>query len=87
VKLVATWWRRNRQVAPTLFDDELHAAVETLKLQPMLGPVYRAVDGEVVRRVLLPKTAQHLYYVVDETNGMVVVYTVWGARRGRGPKL
>jgi plasmid stabilization system protein ParE len=70
-----------------LFDDELHEAVETLKQQPTIGAVYQAVDGEVVRRLLLPRASQHVYYAVDEAKGVVTVHTVWGARRGRGPKL
>jgi hypothetical protein len=49
--------------------------------------VYRTLDGEVVWRLLLPKCAQHVYYAVDEASGEIVIYTVWGARRGRGPKL
>lgn len=87
VKLVATWWRKNRSSAPTLFDDELDAVIETLKNQPMLGAEYQVRGGEIVRRTLLKKSAQHVYYSVDETNGVIVIYSVWGARRGRGPKL
>ena len=86
VKLVATWWRRNRQAAPMLFEDELKGVVERLKQQPTLGGVYQTVDGEVVRRALLPRTAQHVYYAVDEANDIIIIHTVWGARRGR-PKL
>ncbi len=70
-----------------LFDEELHSAIETIQAQPSIGGVYRTVEGEVLRRVLLPKTAQHVYYAVDEANEIVIVYSVWGARRGRGPRL
>jgi plasmid stabilization system protein ParE len=70
-----------------LFDDELRYAIETLREQPTIGAVYRTVDGEVVRRLLLPKTAQHVYYAVDDANGIIIVHSVWGARRGRGPRL
>ena len=87
VKLVAMWWRRNRPSAPTLFDDELNAVVEALKNQPALGAEYQMRGGDIVRRTLLKKSAQHVYYSVDETNGVIVIYSVWGARRGRGPKL
>jgi plasmid stabilization system protein ParE len=87
VKLVATWWRKNRPSAPTLFDDELDAMIEMLKNRPTLGVVYQMRGGEIVRRTLLKKTAQHVYYSVDDANGVIVIYSVWGARRGRGPKL
>jgi plasmid stabilization system protein ParE len=87
VKLVATWWRKNRPSAPTLFDDELDAVIEMLKSPPMLGAEYQMRGGEMVRRALLKKSAQHVYYSVDEANGVIVIHSVWGARRGRGPKL
>ena len=87
VKLVATWWRKYRPSAPTLFDEELDAVIEMLQNQPMLGAEYQTRGGEIVRRTLLKQSAQHVYYSVDETNGVIVIYAVWGARRGRGPKL
>jgi hypothetical protein len=62
VKLVSSWWRSNRQAAPMLFDEELEQAVVRLKTQPTLGAEYQTVEGEVVRRLLLPRTQQHVYY-------------------------
>jgi hypothetical protein len=41
----------------------------------------------VIYRLLLPKTEQHLYYYIDDNTQEIVVLTVWGVRRGRGPKL
>jgi hypothetical protein len=38
-------------------------------------------------RLLLPRTEQHLYYSVDKAGGVVRVITIWGARRGRPPRL
>ncbi|MCL2776766.1 MAG: type II toxin-antitoxin system RelE/ParE family toxin [Polyangiaceae bacterium] len=87
VKVVAQWWRKNRPAAPTLFDDELQAAIEQLKVHPTLGLEYECIDGKTVRRILLPASAQHVYYVVDSEREVIVIYTVWGARRGRTPKL
>jgi hypothetical protein len=37
--------------------------------------------------VLLPKTGTHVYYSVDEDADLVTVLAVWGAPKGRGPKL
>ena len=87
VNVVDTWWRENRRGAPTLFADELAEAIERLKVQPTLGTEYEQVAGSVIRRVLLPKSAQHLYYAVDLENDVIVIHTIWGARRGRGPQL
>jgi plasmid stabilization system protein ParE len=87
VKAVETWWRANRPSTPSLFADELSEAIQRLRQQPTLGSKYESVSGAVVRRLLLPKTAQHVYYVVDDDSGDIVVHTVWGARRSRAPKL
>ena len=37
------------------------------------------------RRVLMPTTQNHVYYAVRENE--IVVLSVWGAPRERGPKL
>ena len=87
MRLVGTWWRKNRPDAPALFDDELDEVIEKLRNGKPIGAVYRDLDGEVVWRVLLPTSAQHVYYGVDKANAETVIYTVWGAHRGRGPKL
>ena len=86
-KIVATWWRAHRSNAPLLFAEELTWAKRELLSRPHLAPVYATVRGKIVRRLLLPKTEQHVYYSIDETARLVIIHTVWGARRGRGPKL
>jgi hypothetical protein len=35
----------------------------------------------------MPKTEFHVYYHFDREQALLVIYSVWGARRGRGPKL
>jgi hypothetical protein len=81
------WWRANRPLAPDLFERELEAAKRQLEHHPELPPVYETVRGRVMRRVLMPKTERHVYYSVDEAIQSVVVHVIWGARKGRGPKL
>lgn len=81
------WWRANRPTAPELFDTELSAAITQLESQHSLPQVFESVADEPIRRVLLPKTEQHLYYSIDETAAVVLIHTIWGARRGSGPKL
>jgi hypothetical protein len=49
--------------------------------------MYTVLDGLPVRRVLLRKTNTHVYYSVDGDAELVKVLTVWGAPKGRGPKL
>lgn len=87
LKSVKRWWRANRPAAPTLFDDELAKAMALLAVTPRMGVIYRTKNGDVIYRLLLRKTEQHVYYYVDDKAREVVVLTVWGVRRGRGPKL
>jgi hypothetical protein len=84
---MAEWWRANRPSAPDLFDQELEAAKRQLEQQPELPPIYETVRGRIMRRVLLPKTERHVYYSVNEASRSVIVHVIWGARKGRGPKL
>ena len=82
---VAAWWRENRPDVADLFDEELESA--TGRLTASGGAVYETIHGNAIRRLLLPKTAQHIYYSIDDASDTVVVHTIWGARRGQGPKL
>jgi plasmid stabilization system protein ParE len=84
---VAAWWRQNRPGAPDLFERELEWAKQRLETEPQVGLVYETIRGRTVRRVLLPKSEQHVYYSVDDEGQTVTVLNVWGARRGRAPRL
>ncbi len=86
MKAIGAWWRKNRPKAPTLFEDELEEAIDEIGSQPLVGVVHEIVGGKTFRRIMLRKTKQHVFYCVDDTNGVVVIHTIWGARRGR-PKL
>lgn len=84
---VGKWWRTYRPAAPDLFDQELIHAVSVLMEQPHLGVVYTRLRGALIRRILLPQTEQYLYYAVDPVASLVIIHTIWGARRGRSPAL
>lgn len=78
------WWRAHRLAAPDLFTDELDEALVALGETPTLGVIYQA--GEVaVRRILLPRSHYHVYFIQEEQR--IFVVAVWNAFRGRGPKL
>ena len=83
-----TWWRENRD-ARDPFAREPAARQGCLRESPNVG-----APEEVIQVVwpprpprLLPKTGTHLYYSVDEDADLVTVLAVWGAPKGRGPKL
>jgi plasmid stabilization system protein ParE len=80
-----TWWRQNRD-AKELFEEELDATLGRIAEMPLVGQrVEQRPGGGWVRRWLMPKTCNHVYYAVEGT--VIVVLAVWGAPQGRGPKL
>lgn len=79
------WWREHRPTAPALFATELAAALATIHIAPLSGAPYGSHEELLVRRVLLPKTRFHAYYVVDDVGPLVL--SVWSAQRGRGPNF
>ena len=85
VEHVADWWQSNRPAAPTLFRDELAAAVRKLETTPGVGTDYAPVPS--IRRVLMPRCRYHVYYFVDEGAAVVEVRAVWHCSRGHGPPL
>ncbi len=79
------WRRTERPDASFQFDDELAAAVESLREFPLAGTPYQGRQG--IRRRLLPATHCHIYDAVDESRALVMIRSIWHAARGRGPRL
>jgi hypothetical protein len=79
------WWREHRPKAPDLFDEELEQAIGQIVHGPTVGTIYPCGFPDVVRRVLLTKTKNHVYFTVYD--GEIVILSIWGAPRRRGPKL
>jgi hypothetical protein len=83
----ALWWNKNRPGALLLFLDELEAAEFHLSAAPASGQVYGYRKNRLIRRWLLEKTEYHVYFSIDRKAQVIMLHSVWGARRGRGPKL
>lgn len=83
VRTIGIWWQTNRPASPELFRDELVAAVEQLKHHAAAGHVYGVSPEAGTRRILLPRTRYHVYYVVQDAR--VLIHAVWHANRGQGP--
>lgn len=60
IERCARWWVAHRD-AHALFADELAEALDQIRNDPAVGPVHRIVAGREQRRVLMPKTAHHVY--------------------------
>lgn len=81
---ITAWRIENRPSAPALFLDELGHTLELISNSSGLGTIDESAHG-AVRRVLLPRTRYHVYYVQESSE--IVLVSIWGAQRRRGPKL
>lgn len=89
---VDTWWRENRAAASELFSRALTDAFAQLAANPLAGPRYLGLDGEVgadfdVRRLRLRRCRYHVYYRFDPDLDQVDVLAIWHTSRGHGPDL
>ena len=84
---IAAWWRENRPSVPDLFDDEVEAVLERLADAPKTGLSYLTVRGQLIRRILMPRTSYNVYFEIHEEQSLVRLVAVWHAARGRGPRL
>jgi len=81
------WWAENRPAAATLFADELERTFRLLVETPGAGVSWPTPRRPRLRRALMPQTANHVYFQVDEASQTVHVLAIWGAPRGRSPSL
>ena len=63
------WWKESRPAAPDVFARELAAARQLLASKPDVGSPYVEQRGVLVRRVLLRKSKNHVYYEIDRDAG------------------
>ena len=85
IRSIDEWWRRNRRDSPELFSSELASAFSTLETAPRTGKPYRRGKLNGVRRILLPTSRNHVYYLVGTE--VVIVLAIWGSVKGSGPNL
>ena len=86
MKAALKWWGENRRDAPTLLSEEIGEYLDKLKESPDLGAVWRTRRGQLIRKVLLPRTKKQLYVTRPNANTVRIV-CLWGGQRGRPPKL
>jgi len=84
VRREKAWWIANRDHTD-VFAEELEQALKEIAALPGAGTLYAQSPVPGVRRIYLRRVAAHLYYTFD--NDQVIVRSLWGARRGRGPRI
>lgn len=81
------WWVEHRPAAPTLFLDELEETFRYLCEGGGSGVRWPTPRRPNMRRILMSRTNNHVYFVIDEVHQTVHVHAIWGAPKGRTPKL
>ena len=81
------WWRSNRLAAPSLFAREFKNAVSLLGVAPGAGQRFKRSSVPGVRRLVLPRTRNLLFYLFDRNSETVHILAVWGGPRGTDPQL
>jgi plasmid stabilization system protein ParE len=85
IREASDWWRRNRQTAPRLFEEELDRALLRLARYPGLGTRSSWPRLQGVRRLLVRRVKYVVFYRLRPKARRVEVLAVWHARRGSGP--
>ena len=86
VERIDAWWRSERPAAPRAFLDELESALQLVRDQPEVAPVFTSRNGRAIRRLFLVECRAHVYYLRAQED-TVSVLRVWRAVRGRPPSL
>ena len=84
---IEEFWFEHRFDAATLFTDELAATFHMLATVRQAGARWPTPQRPALRRILMPRSSNHVYFVVDEASQTIHVLAVWGAKKRRTPKL
>jgi plasmid stabilization system protein ParE len=86
-RILDTWWGENRPAAPALFAREFGRAVSLLGSAPEAGALFRRSAIPGVRRIVLQRSRNFVFYVFDRSSDTVHILAVWGGPRGTDPVL
>ncbi len=75
------------RVRDGVFTRSMGGALTLLVDAPAVGRTYPDAGIPGLRRLMLPASRHHIYYVHDSTEGEVIVLAIWSAVRGSGPRL
>lgn len=84
---IEAWWVENRGDAPTVFLDELEKTFRYICKVHSAGVRWPTPRRPSLRRILMRRTNNHVYFAIDDATETVHVHAVWGAPKGRTPNL
>ncbi|MGZ5429148.1 MAG: type II toxin-antitoxin system RelE/ParE family toxin, partial [Thermoanaerobaculia bacterium] len=73
IERIDEWWQSHRPQAPDLFAEELERAFELLADAPEIGRRYPYPAGAMVRRFLLKRTRNHIYYQYQRNTQVILI--------------
>jgi hypothetical protein len=71
---------------PTAVRAGLEEAIEEIQKQPYRA-VYAASPRGKIRRILMPKTAHHVYYIYSPETETIEVVSLSGGKKKEGPSF
>ncbi len=84
---IEAWWVEHRPAASGLFTDELESTFRHITEVRDAGVRWPTRRRPTLRRILMPRSNNHVYFLIDEQAATVHVLAVWGAPRGTTPGL
>lgn len=87
IRRIDAWWREHRAAAPGQFREEYMTALGLLQRLPAIGPRHPHAQIPNLRRLLLPVSQHHLYYIHEPALERITILAVWASQRGQGPPL
>lgn len=82
------WWLQHRDKAPRLVRARAcRDRGEAPRWNRFGSPAVAARRGQIIWRILMPKTRNHIYYRVNDRAAEVEVLLVWNATAGRAPDV
>jgi hypothetical protein len=84
---IEEWWIEHRPETPGLFTDELQRRVRGDLRADRCRHRWPTARRPKLRRILMPRSENHVYFQVDDDGETVYVLSIWGGPRGTSPKL
>ena len=85
--IAALWWQSNRQPARDALKEDLRAALELIRIDPLIGSRWLAARHRAVRRLYLGRVRYHLYYRLSPDGSAVEVLAFWHQNRSTDPPI
>jgi plasmid stabilization system protein ParE len=87
LRTIQAWWKQMRPSAPDLFLSEFEGLLALLRRFPSAGRLCVAPGLQDVRRLLLRRTAHHVYYRWSPAMGRLAILAIRHAARHQPPAL